>query len=56
MSQITSVLVWGCLFFGVLLGRYVGDAETIQNCATKGEAKMFLGGTIICEPKKGVVK
>ena len=36
----------------VMVGNLVGDADTLKDCATKGEAKMLGGGTITCEVKK----
>lgn len=36
----------------LMFGNFTGDAATLKDCATKGEAKMLGGGTITCEVKK----
>lgn len=36
----------------LIFGNLVGDAGTLKDCATTGEAKMLGGGTITCEVKK----
>ena len=36
----------------VMVGNLAGDAGTLKDCATKGEAKMLGGGAITCEVKK----
>jgi hypothetical protein len=42
------------LFFviGVSMGNYAGDQKTAVDCASKGEAKLMGGATVICELKK----
>ena len=43
-----------CVVFivGVLIGNVVGDTQTFKDCATKGEAKMLVGGVVVCTVKK----
>lgn len=40
------------MLVSVMVGNLAGDAGTLKDCATKGEAKMLSGGTITCEVKK----
>lgn len=37
------------IFIALLIGNYMGDAATLRDCSTTGEAKMLSGGVIKCE-------
>lgn len=41
---IVAFIVWA----GAIVGNYLGDAATLKDCATTGQAVMSSGGTIQC--------
>lgn len=55
-ADIDILVVLVFFILGVLAGNLVGDSQTFQDCAVRGEAKMLSGGTIACTVNKEPLK